>query len=194
MTRSMRYLRACSWGLRCVATACGPAGTTLPPASGGPAASAAGQRPRPTSVEPGAGGTINVLSLWGGSEEEAFQAVLADFTAKTGITVNYEADRQTYSTTLQSRITGGNPPDIAIIPGIGFLRRFAKDGSLKKLSDMGVDTAALADNYPEGFLGAGTVDGELYADPGQVQQQGHDVVSPRPLHGERRHHEPDHLG
>ena len=93
------------------------------PAASGPA----------ESVAPGAGGSINVLSLWGGSEEEAFKAMLADFTAKTGITVNYEADRQTYSTTLQSRITGGNPPDIAIIPGIGFLRRFAKDGSLKKI-------------------------------------------------------------
>jgi len=170
MTRSMR-ISALVLGAALVAAACGPAGTTLPPASGGPAASAGGSAPA-ESVAPGAGGTLNVLSLWGGSEEEAFKAVLADFTAKTGINVNYEADRQTYSTTLQSRITGGNPPDIAIIPGIGFLRRFAKDGSLKKLSDMGVDAAALAENYPEGFLGAGTVDGEAYAIPAKYNNKG----------------------
>jgi alpha-glucoside transport system substrate-binding protein len=113
-----------------------------------------------------------VLSLWGGSEEEAFKKVLEDFTAKTGWGVNYEADRQTYSTTLQSRITGGNPPDIAIIPGIGFLRRFAKDGSLKKIADLGVDTAGLTSNYPEGFLAAGTVDGELYALPAKYNNKG----------------------
>lgn len=113
-----------------------------------------------------------MLSLWGGSEETAFKNVLAAFTSKTGIAVNYEADRQTYSTTLQSRISGGNPPDIAIIPGIGFLRRFAKDGSLKKIADLGVDTSSLAANYPQGFLNAGTVDGELYALPAKYNNKG----------------------
>jgi ABC-type glycerol-3-phosphate transport system substrate-binding protein len=168
MTRSLR-LSALFLVAAMAATACGPAGTTVPPASGGPAAS--GSAPA-ESVAPGPAGSINVLSLWGGSEEEAFKAVLADFTAKTGVTVNYEADRQTYSTTLQSRITGGNPPDIAIIPGIGFLRRFAKDGSLKKLSGLGIDTASLSSSYPEGFLAAGTVDGELYALPAKYNNKG----------------------
>ena len=170
MTRSLRF-STLFLAAALVASACGPGGSTVPPASGGPAASAPASGPA-TSVEPGPAGSINVLSLWGGSEEEAFKAVLDDFTAKTGITVNYEADRQTYSTTLQSRITGGNPPDIAIIPGIGFLRRFAKDGSLKKVSDMGVDTAALAESYPEGFLAAGTVDDELYALPAKYNNKG----------------------
>jgi alpha-glucoside transport system substrate-binding protein len=142
--------------------------------SAAPASEAAGSQPATSGepASPGAGGSINVLSLWGGSEEAAFKAVLADFTKKTGIAVNYEADRQTYSTTLQSRITGGNPPDIAIIPGIGFLRRFAKDGSLKKIADLGVDTAALSQNYPEGFLAAGTVDGDLYAVPAKYNNKG----------------------
>jgi ABC-type glycerol-3-phosphate transport system substrate-binding protein len=170
MTRSLR-ISALFLVAALVAVACGPSGSTLPPASGGPAASAGASTPA-ESVAPGAAGSINVLSLWGGSEEEAFKAVLADFTAKTGITVNYEADRQTYSTTLQSRITGGNPPDIAIIPGIGFLRRFAKDGSLHKIGDMGVDTAGLSSSYPEGFLAAGTVDGELYAVPAKYNNKG----------------------
>jgi alpha-glucoside transport system substrate-binding protein len=152
------------------AAACGGGGGGSAAPASEPAASQPATSGEPAS--PGAGGEINVLSLWGGSEEAAFKAVLADFTAKTGITVKYEADRQTYSTTLQSRITGGNPPDIAIIPGIGFLRRFAKDGSLKKIADLGVDTAALSQNYPEGFLGAGTVDGDLYAVPAKYNNKG----------------------
>ncbi len=172
MSRSLR-ISALFLAVALVAVACGPGGSTVPPASGGPAASeSAGASTPAESVAPGAGGSINVLSLWGGSEEAAFKAVLADFTAKTGVTVNYEADRDTYSTTLQSRITGGNPPDIAIIPGIGFLRRFAKDGSLKKVADLGVDTASLASIYPEGFLAAGTVDGELYALPAKYNNKG----------------------
>ena len=35
-------------------------------------------------------GTVSVLSLWGGSEKEAFQKVLAQFTADTGIKTKYE--------------------------------------------------------------------------------------------------------
>lgn len=168
MTRSLRF-PALLLAAAFIATACGGGGGGSSPAASEPGASASASASAATSGE---AGSINVLSLWGGSEEEAFKKVLEDFTAKTGWGVNYEADRQTYSTTLQSRITGGNPPDIAIIPGIGFLRRFAKDGSLKKLGDLGVDTAGLTSNYPEGFLAAGTVDGELYALPAKYNNKG----------------------
>ena len=170
MNRSLRILSLLLTSAL-LAAACSSGGSSAAPgASAEPGASAA--EPATSAAEPGAGGSINVLSLWGGSEEEAFKAVLDAFTAKTGITVTYEADRQTYSTTLQSRITGGNPPDIAIIPGIGFLRRFAKDGSLIKITDLGIDTSGLADSYPAGFLGAGTVDGELYALPAKYNNKG----------------------
>jgi ABC-type glycerol-3-phosphate transport system substrate-binding protein len=165
MSRTLRVL-AVSLTAAMVISACSSGGGTAAPGGSGASAGASG------GASAGAGGSINVLSLWGGSEEEAFRAVLDAFTEETGVAVNYEADRQTYSTTLQSRITGGNPPDIAIIPGIGFLRRFAKDGSLKKVSDMGVDTAALTESYPEGFLAAGTVDGELYALPAKYNNKG----------------------
>ncbi len=168
MIRSLQF-PALALAAALIAAACGGGGGTGSPAASAPAASGGASGGPVTS---GSAGTLNVLSLWGGSEEEAFKAVLADFTEKTGWGVNYEADRQTYSTTLQSRITGGNPPDIAIIPGIGFLRRFAKDGSLKKVADLGVDTSTLTEDYPEGFLGAGTVDGELYALPAKYNNKG----------------------
>src|SRR4029077_12806891 len=70
------------------------------------------------TVAPGT--AITVMSLWGGSEQDSFQKVLDAFKAKTGITANYESIRQDYATTLQTRISGGNPPDVAIIPGLGF--------------------------------------------------------------------------
>lgn len=115
------------------------------------------------AAAPGAGTTITVMSLWGGSEQESFQKVLDAFKAKTQIAANYESVRQNYATTLQTRISGGNPPDVAIIPGIGFLRQFARQGSLKKISDLGIDVNSLKPNYPPGILEIGQVDGTQYA-------------------------------
>ena len=109
------------------------------------------------------GSTITVMSLWGGSEQDSFQKVLDAFKAKTGVTANFESQRTNYSTILQTRISGGNPPDVAIIPGIGFLRQFARQGSLKKVADVGVDLNAIKGNYPPGILEIGQVDGTQYA-------------------------------
>lgn len=137
-------------------------------ATPGPAGSSTASQPPASSAstEPGGsavtGGSITVTSLWGGSEQESFQKVLDAFKAKTGIEAKYESVRDNYATALQTRISGGNPPDVAIIPGIGFLRRFAKDGSIKKVSDLGIDVAALQANYAPGILDIGSVDGDLY--------------------------------
>jgi alpha-glucoside transport system substrate-binding protein len=109
------------------------------------------------------GSTITVMSLWGASEQDNFQKVLDAFKTKTGVTAKYESIRTDYATTLQTRISGGNPPDVAIIPGIGFLRQFARQGSLKKVADLGVDVNALKSNYPPGILEIGQVDGTQYA-------------------------------
>src|SRR5438876_1957281 len=132
-----------------VATACSQTGTNTPSGS--------------ASTSSAAGSTINVMSLWGASEQDNFQKVLDAFKTKTGITANYESVRDNYSTILQTRISGGNPPDVAIIPGIGFLRQFARQGSLKKVADLGVDLNALKSNYPPGILEIGQVDGTQYA-------------------------------
>jgi len=136
-----------------VATACSQTAAPSPsPAASGSA-----------SAAPTAAVTINVMSLWGGSEQDNFQKVLDAFKTKTGITAKYESVRADYATTLQTRISGGNPPDVAIIPGIGFLRQFARQGSLKKISDLGIDTNALKSNYPPGILEIGQVDNTQYA-------------------------------
>jgi len=144
-----------------ILSACGTSATPSPSAGGSaPAASTGG------STAPGGSavtsGTITVTSLWGGSEQDSFQKVLDAFKAKTGIEAKYESVRDNYATALQTRISGGNPPDVAIMPGIGFLRHFAKDGSIVKLSDLGIDPASLQANYAPGILDVSTVDGALY--------------------------------
>ena len=144
-----------------ILSACGTSATPAPSAGGSaPAASTGGsEAPGGSAVT---GGSITVTSLWGGSEQESFQKVLDAFKAKTGIEAKYESVRDNYATALQTRISGGNPPDVAIMPGIGFLRHFAKDGSIVKLSDLGIDPASLQANYAPGILDVGTVGGDLY--------------------------------
>jgi alpha-glucoside transport system substrate-binding protein len=146
MARSTRSFSIVALVALLVATACSGGGT-----AGG----------SPGTAPPGS--TITVMSLWGGSEQDSFQKVLDAFKAKTGVTANFESQRTNYSTILQTRISGGNPPDVAIIPGIGFLRQFARQGSLKKVSDVGVDLNAIKGNYPPGILEIGQVDGTQYA-------------------------------
>jgi alpha-glucoside transport system substrate-binding protein len=126
-----------------------------------------------TGGSPGAGGdgggggdgdgTISVTSLWGGAEGEAFQAVLDAFEAETGITAEYETVRDDYAGVLSTRAAGGNPPDVAIMPGIGFMESFARDGLLIPLEDLGIARADIEDRFAPGILDIGTVDDVLYA-------------------------------
>jgi alpha-glucoside transport system substrate-binding protein len=161
MNRSLRVLSIVMTSALVVAACGGGGGTTAPGGS-----TAAGGSTAPGGSSGGgaaAGSTINVTSLWGGAEETAFQTVLADFKAKSGVTANYVAQRTDYATVLRTSIAGGNPPDVAIMPGIGFLRSFAKDGSIKDFkADLGIDTSAWASNYAPGILEVGQVDGKQY--------------------------------
>jgi alpha-glucoside transport system substrate-binding protein len=123
-----------------------------------------------TPAEEGGGGDVPegdgellVTSLWGGAEEAAFQLVLDAFEESSGITVVYEPNRTDYQTVIRTRIQGGNPPDVAIIPGIGFLRQLARDESLIPLADMGIELSEIEGQFAPGLLDYGNVDGEQVA-------------------------------
>ena len=69
-------------------------------------------------------GTISVFSLWGGSEQKAFQKVLTQFTTDTGIKTKYEAARD-FLPVIRTRLAADNPPMVAIIPRPGFVAELA---------------------------------------------------------------------
>lgn len=108
-------------------------------------------------------GSITVTSLWGGAEEAAFQVVLDAFEASSDITVEYEPNRTEYESVIRQRINGGNPPDVAIIPSVGFLRQLVGEGSLISLSELGIDLADVEAQFPAGALNIGNVDDEQYS-------------------------------
>jgi alpha-glucoside transport system substrate-binding protein len=108
-----------------------------------------------------AGGSVSVLSLWGGSEKEAFDKVLAKFTADTGIQTQYETARD-FLPVIRSRLAAGNPPDMAIVPRPGIVAELAREDSLISLDSLGMDADAVNENYSEAWTNLTTIDDEVY--------------------------------
>ncbi|HEU6444497.1 MAG TPA: ABC transporter substrate-binding protein [Gaiellaceae bacterium] len=106
-------------------------------------------------------GTITVFSLWGGSEQEAFQKVLDKFTADTGIETKYESARD-FLPVIRTRLAADNPPDVAIIPRPGVVAELARDESLIPLEDLGLDPEEINANYSDTWTSLATVDDTLY--------------------------------
>ena len=129
-------------------TAYADIGTADPPAATAPPADDAGL-----------GGEINILAVWADAEQETFEAVIAPWVERTGVTVNYESTRD-INATLTTRIEGGNPPDVAGLPGPGAMAQFARDGTLYSLENV-IDTDAMAQEWNEGVVSAGSVDGHM---------------------------------
>jgi len=106
-------------------------------------------------------GTVSVLSLWGGSEKEAFDKVLAKFTADTGIKTQYETARD-FLPVIRSRLAAGNPPSMAIVPRPGIVTDLANDGSLISLDDLGLDAEKINENYSKAWTDLTTIDDQVY--------------------------------
>jgi alpha-glucoside transport system substrate-binding protein len=106
-------------------------------------------------------GEITIFSLWGGSEQEAFQKVLTQFTKDTGIRTKYESARD-FLPVIRTRLAADNPPMVAIIPRPGFVAELARDDVLIPLEDLGLDPDEINENYSETWTSLATVDDTVY--------------------------------
>jgi alpha-glucoside transport system substrate-binding protein len=106
------------------------------------------------------GGSVSVLGLWGGAELDSFRAMVTPFEERHGVKVVFEGTRD-LNAVLTTRVQGGNPPDIVILPGPGVLAEFANAGQLKAL-DQVVDLDAMREDYAATWLDLGRVSGNLY--------------------------------
>jgi alpha-glucoside transport system substrate-binding protein len=118
---------------------------------GGGGASAAGNM----------GGTVSVLGTWGGAELDSFRAMVKPFEDRTGVHVEFQGTRD-LSAVLQTRVQGGNPPDVAGLPNPGALPSLVRSHALKPLGHV-LDTARLGREYQATWLDIGRVGGEPYA-------------------------------
>jgi alpha-glucoside transport system substrate-binding protein len=118
-----------------------------------------------TACLPGAGeqkigGTVHVLAVWGGSEQASFMAMVKPFEDQTGIHVAYEGTRDA-SAVLTTRLSAGNPPDVAGLPGPGQMIDWAKKGQLKPI-DSTLDMGQLQSQYSQDWIKLGAVNGKQY--------------------------------
>lgn len=100
------------------------------------------------------GGEVSLMGTWSGDEEPRLLQIFAPLTEACGITIAYEGTRD-LSAVLATRVEGGNPPDITMMPSVGSLQQY-KD-SLVPLRELG----AQLENYDPSWLALGTVDGEV---------------------------------
>ncbi|MCQ9131257.1 ABC transporter substrate-binding protein [Streptomyces hilarionis] len=106
------------------------------------------------------GQTVTVAGVWSGSEQKNFQKVLDAFSEKTGAKTQFVSTGDNVSTVVGSKIEGGNAPDVVMVPQVGVLQQFAKNGWLTPLSPTA--RKAVDGNYAHVWKNYGSVDGTLY--------------------------------
>ena len=106
------------------------------------------------------GRSLEIVGPWAGDEQKAFEQVLALFEEQTGASVSYSGAGDDLQTVLQTRIQGGDEPDVALIPQAGLIEHFAEEGALVPLSDEVSQT--LDDNMAGAWTEIGSVDGTAY--------------------------------
>jgi alpha-glucoside transport system substrate-binding protein len=106
------------------------------------------------------GTTVTVFGPEVEAELEGLQETFAAFEEETGITVEVSGDRSA-DTQLGTRIDGGNPPDIAMIPQPGRLQEYSD--AIAPLPDDVVET--VNETVDEGLTELAMVDDQLMAIP-----------------------------
>ncbi|GAC1337725.1 MAG: ABC transporter substrate-binding protein [Candidatus Dormibacteria bacterium] len=106
------------------------------------------------------GGSVNVWAVWSGAEQKAFTAVLDGFQQKSGVSPSYQSKGDQLPTILGTAISGGSPPDVAILPQPGLLHDLVAKNALKPL-DSAV-SGTLSSDFGKTWSTLATDNGKLY--------------------------------
>jgi alpha-glucoside transport system substrate-binding protein len=106
------------------------------------------------------GGTINLLGVLSGQQLDAYLGTFKPFEEATGTKITYESTRD-LGAILQTRIDGGNPPDVVSNPSAGQIKQLGAQGKLVALDSI-VDIAAVRSDYPAGLIDLVSAGGKLY--------------------------------
>jgi alpha-glucoside transport system substrate-binding protein len=124
----------------------------------------------PATAETEIGGSVSVLGVLSGDNLEAFLSAFAPFEEETGISIDYEGTFDLLAV-LQTRIDGGNPPDIVSNPSAGQMQTLANAGDLLALDDI-VDVAAVEADFPASLVELSTVGDNHFGIPGTTAVAG----------------------
>ncbi|MFR9673900.1 ABC transporter substrate-binding protein [Streptomyces sp. TR06-5] len=106
------------------------------------------------------GETVQVAAVWTGPEQENFRTALDEFEKRTGATVEFVPTGDNVATFIGSKIEGGAPPDVAMLPQVGVLKQFAEKGWVEPVGSAAQEQ--LEANYSAGWQDLGKVDGKQY--------------------------------
>ncbi|WP_370413067.1 ABC transporter substrate-binding protein [Streptomyces fradiae] len=124
------------------------------------------EKPAPKTSAPGValpslkGEKIEVAAVWTGPEQANFTKVLKEFEKRTGATVTFVPAQDPIVNFLGTKIAGGSPPDVAMLPQVGAIQQAAAQKWLKPLGPEA--KAQLTANYSKGWQDLGAVDGTSY--------------------------------
>jgi ABC-type glycerol-3-phosphate transport system substrate-binding protein len=107
------------------------------------------------------GSELEVLGVWSGAEAANFRAVLRRFSGSTGAIARFTSTgRRGVPAVLDERLAAGRPPDVALLPQPGLLRRLAAEGAL---AIPGPDVrGAVNRNYATVWRRLGSYEGTVY--------------------------------
>ncbi|WP_406727289.1 extracellular solute-binding protein [Streptomyces sp. GD-15H] len=106
------------------------------------------------------GESLEVAAVWTGTEQANFKKVLAEFEKRTGAKVTFVPAQDPLVNFLGSKIAGGAPPDVALLPQPGAIKQAVDKGWAKPLGAEA--TKELGENYSQGWQDIGKVDGKQY--------------------------------
>ena len=119
--------------------------------------------------------TVRISGGITGIEADDLNESFAAFTEDTGITVEYTGDKS-FEGNIVTKVTGGDAPDIAIVPQPGLLKTLVDTGKVKAAPE-GVETA-VDENWSEDWKKYGTFDDTFYAAPMLANLKGYVWYSP----------------
>ena len=108
------------------------------------------------------GATVEVFTSVVGDELSRYQAASKDFTACTGITINWNGSN-TFEAQLPVRVAGGTAPQLALIPQPGLLAKMVQTG--KVVTPPSAVTNNVNRYWSKSWRDLGSVDGKFYAAP-----------------------------
>ncbi|WP_298873751.1 ABC transporter substrate-binding protein [uncultured Microbacterium sp.] len=119
--------------------------------------------------------TVRIAGGITGTEADALNQSFEQFTADTGIKVVYTGDKS-FEGNIVTKVSGGDAPDIAIVPQPGLLKTLIGTGEVQKASDA---VSSNVDEYwGEDWKSYGTEDGTFYAAPMLANLKGYVWYSP----------------
>lgn len=106
------------------------------------------------------GENVSVAAVWGGAERKVFLKVLDEFEKRTGAQVSFVPAQDPIISFLESKVAGGQPPDVAMLPQVGAIEQAVAN---KWAKPVGAEAQKQLDkNYATGWKRLGVVDGKQY--------------------------------